>query len=111
MEFEVGSLGRHRRGLGAHSFSAPDRISEGDSLAVCGDYAAALIEYNLALRADPVQIEAYNGRSLVRVCQGRYDLALEDADTALTLAHENAAAFRNRGLALYYHEYYHSHVS
>lgn len=66
-----------------------------------GDLAAALADYNEAIRLNPKDTEAYNSRGITRHQMGDLDAAIADYGEALRLKPQNALAYCNRGEAYF----------
>jgi tetratricopeptide (TPR) repeat protein len=64
------------------------------------EYAAALRDFNEALKLDPKYAPAYSYRSAVFVNRDELERALKDADEAIKLNPKLASAWSNRGAAL-----------
>jgi tetratricopeptide (TPR) repeat protein len=65
-----------------------------------GEYERALLDYEQAIRLNPVNANAYNNRGIVYRIKGDYDRAIADYDEAISLKHGDfPAAYYNRALA------------
>ena len=68
-----------------------------------GDVDAAVALCTRALQSDDLsasqRVNALNNRSAIYISKGEYDLALQDADQAVSLKPDDANAYNNRGLA------------
>ena len=64
-----------------------------------GDLAAALADYDEAIRLHPDYARAYVNRGNARYDRGEHDLAIADFDNAVRLDAKNASAFISRGNA------------
>ncbi len=64
-----------------------------------GDYDRAIVDYDLALRLNPQDADAYNNRGLVYYNKRDYDLAIADYDSALAIDTNEKHAENNKRLA------------
>lgn len=82
------------------SDTAATLVNRGILHAATGDYPAALKDYNRALEIKPRLAEPYIGRGNLVFMSQRYELAIEQYDTALSLGlRREHAGYYNRGLA------------
>ena len=72
-------------------------VEQGIKLHEQGDYAAAVIEYDEAIRIDPEYARAYYDRGTALIELGEYRLAIEDFSVTIRLDPEDAWAYGNRG--------------
>jgi tetratricopeptide (TPR) repeat protein len=72
----------------------------GNDWAERGEFDRALVDYDAALRMDPLFIEAFVNRGVVWARKGDLDRAIADYDAALRLNPRDGKAIRNRSLAL-----------
>ena len=82
--------------------SAIDHYNKGRAKHNLGQYEAAIVDYNAAIRLKPDFLLAYNNRGLAKYYLSQYDAAIADYDTAIQLEPKFAGAYSNRGLAKYY---------
>lgn len=66
--------------------------------ALQGDYADAIVDYDLALQLTPNHPEMYYNRGVAHYSVGKTQLALNDFDRAIELQPTMAEAFANRGM-------------
>jgi tetratricopeptide (TPR) repeat protein len=71
----------------------------GDRLAHRHQYAAAIVQYDQALRLDPQDAQAYVERSYAHTYLGQVDAAIADSESALALHDPSGAAYGARGWA------------
>ena len=64
-------------------------------------YAAAIADFDTAIRLKPDYAAAYYNRGYAKDELGQYAAAIADYDTAIRLKPDNAAAYYNRGIAKY----------
>ena len=90
-------------GIGARSQADRDAavtyFNQGHAKGELGQYAAAIVDYNQALRLDPDYAAAYHNRGWAKDELGQYAEAIADYDQALRLDPNDAAAYNNRGIA------------
>src|SRR5689334_8452568 len=77
---------------------AAARIRQGLSHAQRGDYERAIIEFTVALQADPGSAAAHVHRGDAHRLQGDYDRAVADYSAAVELDPRYALAYLNRGM-------------
>ncbi len=91
------------RALGRTELSTLDRASvltaRGKAYRSSGALAAALSDFDAALKLNPVSANTFNQRALALEESGHHARALADFHSALTLSPRFAAAYKNRGLA------------
>lgn len=78
------------------ALDATTLLARGDDFSVKGELDRAIVNYDAALKADPVSAEAFNGRGAARRAKGDRRRALADFDAALKLKPDFAAARANR---------------
>ena len=64
-----------------------------------GQYAAAISDYDEALRIKPNDPEVYNNRAVAKSELGQYKAAISDFDAALRIKPDSANAYNGRGIA------------
>ena len=64
-----------------------------------GQYAAAIADFDTAIRLKPDDAAAYYNRGVVKGKLRQYIAAIADFDTAIRLKPDDAAAYYNRGYA------------
>jgi tetratricopeptide (TPR) repeat protein len=64
-----------------------------------GDYEAAMLEYDEAIRLDPEYARAYYDRGTIYSTLGQYEQAILEYDEAIRLDPKDVWAFGNRGSA------------
>jgi len=74
-------------------------FNRGNAKAALGAYAAAIEDYDEALRIDPNFKAAYNNRGSAKYKLGAYAAAIEDYDEALRIDPKDQEAYNNRGTA------------
>ena len=74
-------------------------FNQGYAKAQLGQHAAAIADYDQALRLDPNDAAAYNNRGAAKADLGQYDNATADYDQALHFDPNFALAYNNRGYA------------
>ena len=72
-------------------------LAEGVAHYDVGQYEAALVAYDQALRLDPEYAAAYHNRGMAYVALQQYDKAIDAYNRALQLAPENVTVYFNRG--------------
>jgi lipoprotein NlpI len=94
------------RALGRRDLSELDRASvltvRGRALRDSGKPAAALADFDAALRLNPHSVNAFHERALTLDGSGDYERALEDFRRAIALSPRFAAAHKNRAVAHFY---------
>lgn len=94
------------RALGRTELSELDRAgvltARGMAYRDSGELAAALTDFDAALKLNPVSANTFNQRALVLEETGHHARALEDFRSALALSPRFAAAYKNRGLAQFF---------
>jgi len=79
--------------------SAKARLANGKRLFDKENYDAAIQEFTEAIRLDPKDTWAYNGRGLAYLEKGNYTRAIADCTEAIKLDPKNVDAYYNRGNA------------
>ena len=79
--------------------SAGDLVNQGVHVAATGEYAAAMHNFDEAIRVDPKFVPAYENRGTVAMLMGDPNRAIADFDQAIRLDPKDAIAFSNRGYA------------
>jgi tetratricopeptide (TPR) repeat protein len=87
--------------LGAAVRRAKEYLAKGKTWNAKHEYDKALADFNEALRLDPQNSPAFNGRGWAWYNKREYAKALADYDNALRLDPKAAYAFNNRGLVWY----------
>ncbi len=64
-----------------------------------GQYFAAIVDFDTAIRLKPDYAIAYNNRGAVKYHLGQHSAAIADYDTAIRLKPGYAIAYNNRGIA------------
>ena len=80
--------------------SAQEKCLEGDELLKQQLYSQALQAYNEALRMDPLNLYAWNGKGMTLYNQGNYKKALEAYQRATEIEPENPDVWFSAGLVL-----------
>ena len=80
---------------------ADDYIDAGNELRSAGDYVAAIVSYNQALRLDPDNVRAYMGRGRSYRWMEAYSQAIIDFETVISLDPQQPRAYYLRGLSVY----------
>ncbi len=76
-------------------------IKLGDECFARGEFAAAITNYNQALKLQPDDAKIYYKRALVHYEIGDYEQAIEDYNQAIKINFNDAKAYSKRGLARY----------
>ncbi len=84
---------------GKQSISAETYFLWGNVKGELGQYAAAISDFDIAIRLKPDYAEAYNSRGLAKAELGQHAAAISDYDTAIRLKPDYALAYNNRGNA------------
>lgn len=74
-------------------------LNRGNALADNGQFDVALLDYDQAIKNNPLSAEAFYRRGIANEQQGQFDRAIADYDNTLKLDPKNAKAFANRGYA------------
>ena len=85
--------------VGCLSTPAGQHNSDADNLSRQGRLGEAIVRYSEAIRLAPTLTIAYSGRAAVYNALGQYELAIQDADQAISLEPWVASAYNHKGLA------------
>ncbi|MFC2019631.1 tetratricopeptide repeat protein [Chloroflexota bacterium] len=72
-------------------------VEQGIQLFEQGDYEAAMLEYDEAIRLDPEYARAYYDRGTIYGVLGQHEQAIQEYSEAIRLDPEDAWAYGNRG--------------
>ena len=84
---------------GKQSISAETYFLWGNVKGELGQYAAAISDFDIAIRLKPDYAEAYNNRGAAKYLLGQHFAAISDFDIAIRLKPDYAEAYNSRGLA------------
>ena len=84
---------------GNRSISAETYFTWGNTKYGLGDYKDAITDYDIAIRLNPDNANAYNNRGVAKAKLGQHFAAIADYDIAIRLKPDDAIAYSNRGNA------------
>lgn len=91
-------VGHHFEAQVKASNSATDYYNQGLAKNRLGQYEAAIVDYDNAIRLKPDYAFAYNNRGVAKYYLGQYKAAIADYDSAIRLKPDYALAYNNRGI-------------
>ena len=84
--------------VGGSGTAAGQQNSDADNLWRQGRFGEAIVQYSEAIRLAPQHTDAYSGRAAVYNALGQYELAIQDADQAISLEPWVAPPYNHKGL-------------
>ena len=79
-------------------FTSSQHKERGDRLYQRGEYAAAILDYDMAIERDPDKAESYHKRGLARSNLEQHEATISDFDMAIDKNPDYVTAYYNRGV-------------
>lgn len=83
------------------AFGVENAVQEGMDHLASRNYKAAIKKFNLVIRSNPTNHQAYLGRGIARYYRGKYDKAIEDFNRTIENNPKFAKAHIGRGMVWY----------